>query len=325
MNKEINTLSTIYYRMKRIRLVEEEIANRYREGKMRCPTHLSIGQEAVPSVLGSIIKTEDTAVSTHRCHAHYLAKGGNLRKMIAEIYGKETGCSKGKGGSMHLIDKKCGFMGSSAIVGNSIAIGVGISLTFNIRKKKNISIIYFGEGATEEGIFYESLNFAILRKLNVLFVCENNRYSVYSPMNVRQPDTRSIIDISKGMGIEAAIDIDGNDPEALLQECRPVVENIRNGNGPALIHCSTYRWREHCGPNYDDDLGYRDKAEVAEWRNRDPIPKLKANLAKICEEFRNNLDKNEREIKDEIIEAFDFAEKSKYPKATKAFEDIYAK
>ena len=178
--------------MMRIRAVEEKIAAEYNQQKMRCPTHLSIGQEAVPSAISSCINKNDFAVSTHRGHAHYLAKGGDLKAMIAEIYGKETGCSKGKGGSMHLIDTKVGFMGTSAIVGNSIPVGVGLALSSKLKKSDQICVVYLGDGAVEEGVFYESLNFAILKDLRVLFVCENNLYSVYSSLDVRQPKNRKI-------------------------------------------------------------------------------------------------------------------------------------
>ena len=164
---EINNKIKLYSEMLRIRCVEEKIAEKYHEGKMRCPTHLSIGQEAVPVALSSIINKNDFAVSTHRGHAHYLAKGGSLNKMIAEIYGKSSGCSKGKGGSMHLIDQNVAFMGTSAIVGNSIPLGVGLSLSAKLKSTEQISCIYLGDGAIEEGVFYESINFAILKKLRV--------------------------------------------------------------------------------------------------------------------------------------------------------------
>ena len=183
---ETKALYAIFESMLRIRYVEEQIASIILM-KMRCPTHLSIGQECVPSVIGELTDVEDKAVSTHRCHAHYLGKGGNLKKMIAEIHGKQHGCAGGKGGSMHLIDKEMGFMGSSAIVGNSIAIGTGIGLSLKLKRSNSISIVYLGEGATEEGVFHESINFAALKGLNVAFICENNLYSVYSPLCVRQP------------------------------------------------------------------------------------------------------------------------------------------
>lgn len=324
MKDEALKLKNIYWRMKRIRMVEEQIAKKYAEGKMRCPTHLSIGQEAVPATIAELTRKEDTVVSTHRCHAHYLAKGGNLNKMIAEIYGKENGCSKGKGGSMHLIDKSCGFMGSSAIVGNSIPVGVGIALSFELKKLNNISVVYFGEGATEEGIFYESVNFAALRKLNVLFVCENNKYSVYSPLSVRQPSTRSIVGIAKEMGMKDSVNIDGNDPKSLLKECEPIINDIKNGKGPALIHCSTYRWREHCGPGYDNNLGYRSKVEFEKWKRKDPIKKIEREILDMESNISSRENTKTCEIELEIKNAFDFAELSTFPRREEAYRGIYA-
>ena len=162
---------------------------------MRCPTHLSVGQELVSAVFSLIAKKKDYAVSTHRGHAHYLAKGGSLKKMIAEIYGKETGTSRGKGGSMHLIDLNVNFMGTSAIVGNSIPVGVGLGLAIKLKNEKKISFVFLGDGAIEEGVFYESLNFAIVKQIPVIFICENNLYSVYSSLKVRQPLKRKIYQI----------------------------------------------------------------------------------------------------------------------------------
>ena len=182
----------IYKKILRIRMIEEEIAARYHEGKMRCPTHLSIGQEATAAAISLLTTKDDKAVSTHRCHAHYLAKGGSLKAMISELYGKRTGCCKGKGGSMHLIDKKVGFMGSSAIVGNSIPVGTGIALAEKLKNTNNKTIVYLGDAATEEGVFYESVNFAALKQLNVIYVCENNMYSVYTPLSERQPRDRNM-------------------------------------------------------------------------------------------------------------------------------------
>ena len=189
-------LKDLFYMMKKIRLVEERIALEYPKNEIRCPTHLSIGQEGVPAALSIALNNADYAVSTHRGHAHYLSKGGNLNKMIAEIYGKKSGCSGGKGGSMHLIDKDVGFMGTSAIVGNSIPVGVGLGLALKLNKTKNVSCIFLGDGAIEEGSFYESLNFAVLKELPIIFICENNLYSVYSPLSVRQPKNRNIRDLA---------------------------------------------------------------------------------------------------------------------------------
>ena len=192
----------LYKKAYRIRAVEKEISRRYSEEKMRCPVHLSIGQEAVfLQLFLLLLKKKDFTVSTHRGHAHYLAKGGSLKKMIAEIYGKETGCSKGKGGSMHLIDTSCNFMGTSAIVANSIPTGVGLGFLQNLKKKDKISYIFLGDAATEEGVFYESVNFSIIKSLPVIFICENNLYSVYSNLSVRQPKGRKIYKMCNSLGI----------------------------------------------------------------------------------------------------------------------------
>jgi pyruvate dehydrogenase E1 component alpha subunit len=264
----------LYESMLKIRMVEEEIAREYPKGEMRCPTHLSIGQEAVPAALGLCVSIKDMAMSTHRGHAHYIGKGGNLKSMIAEIYGKSTGCSKGKGGSMHLIDNSVGFMGTSAIVGNSIPVGVGLALASKIRKTEQISCIYFGDGATEEGSYYESVNFAVVKKLPVLFLCENNLYSVYSPLIVRQPEGRKISTVAKAMGL-GVDEVDGNNAIESFKSIESAVERIRNNQGPQFIEFSTYRWLEHCGVNYDNDIGYRTEQEYLNWREKEPIENLK--------------------------------------------------
>ena len=263
-------LSELQASMLRIRLVEESIANKYSEQKMRCPTHLSIGQEAIAVGVCSNLTNEDQVLSTHRAHAHYLAKGGCLNSMLAEIYGKVTGCSKGMGGSMHLIDKSVGFMGSTAIVGNTIPVAVGSALAMKIQEKKSISCICFGDGATEEGVFYESINFAIIHNLPVLFICENNLYSVYSGLEVRQPKGRKIFEMVRAFGIES-IHGDGNNVQQVSDYVDLARGKILSGNGPQFLEFDTYRWREHCGPNYDNDIGYRKEEEFLEWKKKDPL------------------------------------------------------
>ena len=306
--------------MYRTRAVEKEISKRYSEGKMRCPTHLSIGQEAVPAAFSEIALKKDFAVSSHRGHAHYLAKGGNLKFMIAEIYGKATGCSKGKGGSMHLNDLSVNFMGSSAIVGNSIPVGTGLGLSSKLKKNKQVSFVFFGDGATEEGVFFESINFAALKKLPVVFICENNFYSVYSPLSVRQPKGRSIAKMVRAMGLNS-LSCDGNDVIKIYKTLNKAVNHARSGNGPYFLEFFTYRWLEHCGPNYDNNIGYRTPSEFNQWKKKDPITKLVNNLDKA------NLKKVEiiqKKIKKEIDKAFSFAEKSPFPKQSLAYKEVYA-
>jgi pyruvate dehydrogenase E1 component alpha subunit len=303
-------------------MVEEAIAERYSEQKMRCPTHLSIGQEAVAVGVSSALQTSDKVYSSHRAHAHYLAKGGDLDKLIAELYGKETGCTGGRGGSMHLSDLKAGFVASTAIVGNSIPLAVGNALHQKIQKLNEISVAYFGDGATEEGAFYESANFAAVRQLPVLFVCENNRFSVYSPLNVRQPEGRSITTLAEAIGLKS-IEVDGNDVMKVAEVAAESISSIRNGEGPHLIEFNTYRHREHCGPNWDDDLNYRDDSEIQKWLARDPVDLAEEKLFRLninAGEFKNI----EKQIELDINAAFEFAEQSSFPDPAKNDKYLYA-
>ncbi len=318
-------LSGLYVLMRKIRTVEEKIVEEYPNNEIRCPTHLSIGQEAVPAALSSCINNQDFAVSTHRGHAHYLAKGGDLEKMICEIYGKAAGCSKGKGGSMHLIDVPVGFMGTSAIVGNSIPIGVGLGLSIDLKKEQNISCVYLGDGAIEEGVFYESLNFAVVRNLPILFICENNLYSVYSPLKVRQPKGRNIHSLASSIGAKTAF-CDGNNVINSYKLLKNVVSEIRAGSGPWFVEFETYRWREHCGYQFDNDIGYRSKDEFEKWKRRDPI-ELFLNYSNkffpsIKKEVWQEIDKK---IFNEVDAAFDKAKSSPFPNPEEAYTSIYSK
>ncbi|HET6882539.1 MAG TPA: thiamine pyrophosphate-dependent dehydrogenase E1 component subunit alpha, partial [Pirellulales bacterium] len=199
--------------MLRIRLIEEGIARTYADQQMRCPVHLCTGQEAVAAGVCAALDDSAQVMSTHRAHGHYLAKGGNLRAMLAEMYGKATGCAGGYGGSMHLIDLSAGFLGAAPIVGSTIPIAVGVAFGSSLRGENRVVVAFFGEGATEEGAFHEAMNFAALKRLPVLFVCENNLYSVYSPLGVRQPAARSVWQTAAGHGIESRHG-DGNDVES---------------------------------------------------------------------------------------------------------------
>ena len=296
--------------MLRIRMVEERIAQEYPKQQMRCPVHLSIGQEATPIGICSLISKSDYAMSTHRSHAHYLAKGGSLPKMIAEIYGKYTGCCQGKGGSMHLIDLSCGFLGATPIVGSTIPIAVGAALASSMNKDGKVTVIFFGEGASEEGAFHEALNFASLKKLPVVFVCENNLYSVYSPVEVRQPNNRSLIKIAEAHGVWAQA-ADGNDILAVREAGEIAIKQARSGSGPALLEFSTYRWLEHCGPGYDNTLGYRTTEEFEIWKEKCPVSRLIKQLGSDCSTETASIIENT--IKKEIDAAFLAAEAAPFP------------
>jgi pyruvate dehydrogenase E1 component alpha subunit len=312
----------LLFSMKRLRAVEETIAEKYHEQKMRCPVHLSTGQEAVSAGVGLALRSTDLAVSGHRAHTHYLAKGGSLNRMLAEIYGKKTGCSSGKGGSMHLIDETVGFKGSTAIVGGTIPVGVGLALSISLDKTDQVAVVFLGDGAVEEGVFYEAVNFAVLRKLPVLFLCENNFYSVYSPLRVRQPEGRNIHKMVEGFGLKTCFG-DGNDPVGVYRTCSDAIASIRAGNGPCFLEFTTYRWREHCGPNYDNHIGYRTEAEFLAWKEKEPIAKFETWLVDHDLVSPTAIAEMERTISVEISDAFAFAESSPFPDASEAYRDLY--
>ena len=309
--------------MIRMRMVEERIAKKYFEQEMRCPVHLSVGQEAIASGICLNLQKKDQVLSAHRSHFHYLAKGGNLKKMISEIYGKETGCAGGKGGSMHLIDINAGLIAAVPIVGSTIPIGVGLAWANKLDMSKKIVVIFFGEGATEEGVFYESINFAALHSLPVLFVCENNYFSVYSNLSKRQPKKRKIFNVAKSMGIESK-SINGNDVEKVFLTTKKLVKNIRYNQKPFLIELSTYRFLEHCGPNNDDNLNYRTEKEITFWKKKCPIENYKKKLVR--EKIIDNkyLDLIYKKIDLEIKNSFRYAQKSKFPNNSKLLKNIYA-
>ena len=322
MKLEYEKSIELYACMQRIRLVEEAISTRYVEQEMRCPVHLSIGQEAAAAGVCLALETRDKVFSTHRSHAHYLSKGGDLRKMLAEIYGKATGCIGGRGGSMHIMDLDVNMVASIPIVGSCIPLAVGSALADSLDGRDNVSIAYLGDASVEEGVFHESANFAKLRDLPVLFVCENNLYSVYTQLHERQPD-RPITSLAEAHGIPT-YHCDGNDVEEVYRSTLNALKNARSNKGPSFLLLDTYRWLEHCGPNFDNDIGYRTEAEFRVWKNRDPVILYKKNLLKkgiLTEESNVEL---KCEIQKEITAAFDFAKNSPYPDHSTAINHVYA-
>lgn len=307
----------------RIRLVEERIAELYSEQQMRCPVHLSIGQEAVAVGVCAALERSDAVMSGHRAHAHYLAKGGSLPRMLAEIYGKQSGCSGGRGGSMHLIDLSVHFLGSTPIVGSTIPVATGVAWAAKMQKKPIVTILFMGEGAAEEGVWHESINFAALHALPIVYVCENNLYSVYTHLKDRQPD-RSLTQIAAAHGL-TVFSGDGNDAVTVQQQTTEAIRGVREAAGPAFMEFTTYRWREHCGPNFDNDLGYRSEAEFKLWQAQDPLLRLReaALAAGVTDQGRLNI--LESEIKAEIDAAVVFAQTSPFPDASLlAVSDTYA-
>ena len=272
--------------------------------------------------MSAALRPADQVVSNHRCHAHYLAKGGDLKAMLAELYGKAAGCCGGRGGSMHLFDCDAGVLLSLPIVGSSIPIGVGAALASKQQGRDDVAVIYLGDAALEEGAYHESANFAALRGLPAVFVCENNLYSVYTPLDQRQPN-RPLVEMGRAHGLTSC-HVDGNDVRAVLRAAGEAVEQARRGGGACFILADTYRWREHCGPFYDNDLGYRSEAEFQAWRRRDPVARHRRLLSEAGVLDPQSEAAMSRLIEDEIAEAFAFAEAAPYPDPVTAGEGVYA-
>jgi pyruvate dehydrogenase E1 component alpha subunit len=316
-------LLRMYRELLFIRLVDERIAAIYHEQEIRCPVHLSIGQEATPVGVCAHLTSRDYAMSGHRSHGHYLAKGGSLRAMFAEMYGKATGCTSGKGGSMHLVDLDAGFLGAVPIVGSTIPIAVGSAWGSQMRSEDRVVVTFFGEGATEEGVFHEAINFASLKRLPVVFICENNLYSVYSPMSVRQPANREVFDVAHGHGVEVH-QADGNDVLAVHELAGVAVAKARAGEGPTFLEFLTYRWREHCGPNYDNTFGYRSEDEFEAWKLKDPVPAYERRLREAGVLTDEHLQAVRSELNAEIDDAVAFAKNSPFPSPSEMDTFVYA-
>lgn len=245
------------------------------EHTIKCPTHLSIGQEAMAVGACTHLRRDDVIFSNHRCHGHYLAKGGDPYRMVAELLGRKTGCAEGRGGSMHLVDPSVGMMGSTAIVGGSIALGAGAALAFKQTKQDRVALTFFGDGAVEEGIFHESLQVAGQWNLPIIFVCENNFYATLSHLTTRQKTP--IHERAASYGIPG-VHIDGNDIFAVEAAANVAIERARRGDGPTLIVGDTYRWYGHVG--YEPDTGKmaRTPEELSAWKEKCPIKRLQEHL-----------------------------------------------
>lgn len=307
-----------YRSLYRIRRVEEELARAYPTDKIKSPVHLSIGQEAVSVGVCETLRRDDAVFGTYRGHALYLAKGGNLKQMVAEMYGKATGCTSGKGGSMHLIDTSAGVLGTSAVVGTTIANAVGYAYAIKLRREDRVVASFFGDGATEEGVFFESLNFAALKRLPVVFICENNGYAIHTAQKARQalPD---IAGRAAACGMPAER-IENNDVLSIYDRISSAVSALRSGSetGPFFFECETCRWREHVGPGEDFHLGYRGADEVQPWVEDDQVVRL---AKRISPERRAAI---EAEVETEIKDAFAFAETSPFPDRTELYTDVFA-
>ena len=309
-------LVQIYRKLQLIRRVEEEIARIYPSDKIKSPVHLSIGQEAVAVGVCDPLRPDDVVSGTYRSHAAYIAKGGDLGALFAELYGKDTGCARGKGGSMHLVDMGHYVLGTSAVVGTTVPIAVGFSLALKREGKGRVVVAFFGDGAVEEGVFYESLNFAALHELPVLFVCENNGYAIHTPIAKRWATSR-LCERVETYGIPAHRIEDAN-VLALWETSAAACARIRHESGPIFIECQTYRWKEHVGPGEDYDAGYRTRDELQPWLENDQIRAIGGRLDPAV---RATMD---ADIETTIAAAIDFAERSPFPDPEELGRNVYA-
>jgi pyruvate dehydrogenase E1 component alpha subunit len=310
------SLARIYRKLQLIRRAEEEIARIYPSDKIKSPVHLSIGQEAVAVGVCDPLRPDDVVSGTYRSHAAYIAKGGGLPALFAELYGKASGCARGKGGSMHIVGMDRYILGTSAVVGTTVPIAVGYALALQREHGGRLVAAFFGDGATEEGVFCESLNFAALHKLPVLFVCENNGYAIHTPLAKRWATPRLCERVATyGIPVHQVCDFDVLVLWKLVSEACAA---IRQGSGPVFIECMTYRWREHVGPSEDYDAGYRSRDELRPWIENDQVAIVGATLDPAT---KANLD---AEIEREIAAAIEFAETSPFPEPKELYTDVYA-
>jgi len=307
-------LENLYKTMVTIRLCEESLVGPILKGEIHTPCHLYSGQEGVATGICANLIDKDYIFGSHRSHGHYLAKGGDLKALVAEIYCRETGCSKGRGGSMHVVATDANMMGSAPIVAGTISLALGAAIASQIRNDGRVTVSFFGDGATGEGVLFESLNFAALKKLPIIFACENNLYSTHLPVVEHRPD-RKISDIGKSFGIQS-FRVDGNNVLEVYEAARKAVNACRKGNGPVFIEFLTYRLRGHVGPSDNiqgNHTDIRPKEEIEKWKRRDPIKRFKAYLIKNKIFGRKDLEKIDREIAEEVKAAHEFAKQSPYP------------
>ncbi len=313
-------IERLYRNLRLTRLVEDEVARVYPTDVIKSPVHLSIGQEFVSVGVCDALEPSDHVSITYRGHAAYLAKGGDLNAMIAEMYGKKTGCAQGRGGSMHLVDMAAGVIGASAVVGTSIPVATGFALAAKRKAtgtaNSGVVACFIGDGATEEGCFAESLNFAALHRLPILFVCENNGYAIHEPLAKRWATDRLCERVAT-YGIPATRIEDG-DVFTVRDAAAAAVRAMRAGHGPAFLEVMCYRWREHVGPSEDFNQGYRPASDMAPWAARDEVARLAALLPP------DRVAALEAEIAATVAAAFAFAETSPFPLSEDLYDHVYA-
>jgi TPP-dependent pyruvate/acetoin dehydrogenase alpha subunit len=307
----------------RVRMTEETLAGRYPEQEMRTPTHFGTGQEAVSVGVCSTLGPGDMVYTHHRSHNAYIARGGSVYELAAELYGRADGCSLGRGGSVHLTARDKGFMVSSAILAETVAAAVGTALAYAMDGKSSVAACFFGEGTLDEGAFYEAINFASIRKLPVVFACENNLYATESPLSVRQAEGSDLCERVRAFKLTTER-MDGNDVAEVYDAALRAVEQARTGGGPVFLECMTYRWREHVGPLMDHDAGrsYRSKAEFDSWIARDPVELSAARLLERGIATVIELETWAADTKAEIEAAVERAHHSAWPRTETLFDNV---
>ena len=316
----VDRLLPMYKTMLRIRLFEECVADLVTSGEVKTPCHLYIGQEAIATGVCAALEKTDYVWGGHRSHGHYLAKGGDLAAMMAEIFGKKAGCSRGRGGSMHLFAAEVGILGTVPLVAATIPLAVGAGLASKLRGRREVSVSFFGDGALEEGHAHESLNLAALYHLPVIFVCENNFYASHMHLLARRA-ADNISKTGEAHGVQTA-SLDGNDVLAVYQATIEAVDRARSGYGPTLLECRTYRWRGHVGPSWDMDVGVKRRDELKDWLSKDPVANARSRLMQMGVppvEFETA----EKNIRTEVEEAIGFARQSAYPLESELLECVF--
>jgi pyruvate dehydrogenase E1 component alpha subunit len=307
-------LENLYRTMVRIRFCEESLVAPIINREVRCPCHLYSGQEAVAAGICAALNKDDYVFGNHRSHGHYLAKGGSMPEMVAEFYGCETGCSRGRGGSMHLIAPETGMLGSAPIVAGTISLAMGAALASSIRQDNRVAVCFFGDGATGEGVLYECLNFAALKKLPIIFVCENNFYATHMPIRECRVEN-NIHKVAEPFCVPAC-EVDGNDVLQVFAAGRTAIDRGRKGLGPTFIECLTYRFRGHVGPDDNiqgDHTDIRPKEEIEAWLQKDPIQRFEDYLVSHGLIDKNRLDEITRQAELEVAAAHSFARTSPMP------------
>jgi acetoin:2,6-dichlorophenolindophenol oxidoreductase subunit alpha len=313
----------LFRSMLRIRLIEEEIEAQYHLDQMKTPIHLVIGQEGTSVGCCAALTDDDQLYSSHRTHGNYLAKGGDLKAMLSEMFCRANGCAGSRGGSMHLIDKRVGMAGTSAIVGGSVPIATGAAMAAQVRGQSHATVVFLGDATIEEGVASESLNFAALRQLPIVFFCENNFYSVQSPLSTRQPAGREIHRWAATYGMPAVV-VDGTNVVAVYEAARAAVMRAQSGGGPTFIEAPVYRFRAHGGAGDDSHTGYREVGEREAWQAVCPIIRFRAYLreAALLDDLAER--QMETEIRAEIADAFAFAVASPNPIEADLYRHVYA-